>query len=418
MIEVKRSDVSIEADTRKVIMIFNKLTDLNRYELILQRFLGLSDNDIVSGLKYVDQKFGSRHYNFQPRLIEQFEQLETLLGKKIDTSQDGKRLLGAYVTKEYAIEGAALFNPSIVPHFDQPKPDKTRFILSFRPVGEEHISSLRFSTGTIDADNIINIAPHSYSTTGRISYKDSAPKEDYDVTFDDDIPLEDRVIWPAAPSETKGIEDVRLVRLSDGPARYIGTYTAYNGIDIKSKLLETDDFKHFRIRELKGEAVNDKGMAFFPRKINGKYHVISRQGSESLSIMDSDSLYDWHTYNLLQSPESPWEFVQMGNCGSPIETDEGWLLLTHGVGPMREYALGAMLLDLDNPSKVISMLKEPLMRPLENEREGYVPNVLYTCGWMQHNAHIVIPYAMSDVACSFALVETAELIDELRKSKT
>ncbi len=418
MVEVKRSDVSIEADTKKVIMIFNKLNDPKRYELILERFLSLSDDNIVSGLKYVDQKFSTRHFNFDHRLIEHFEQLETLLGKTIETSQDGKRLLGAYVTKEYAIEGAALFNPSIVPHFEQSELDKTRFILSFRPVGEEHISSLSFSSGTIDSDNAINIKRQNYSTTGKLSFTDPSTQEDYDVTFEDDVPLEDRVIWPAAPSETKGIEDVRLVRLADGPAKYIGTYTAYKGIDIKSKLLETDDFKHFRIRELKGEAVNDKGMAFFPRKINGRYCVISRQGSESLSIMHSDSLYYWDTYNPLQSPESPWEFVQMGNCGSPIETDEGWLLLTHGVGPMREYVLGAMLLDLDNPSIVISTLKEPLMRPMENEREGYVPNVLYTCGWMQHNAHIVIPYAMSDVACSFALVETEELIEELRKSGT
>ena len=416
MIEVKRSDIRIEADPKKVIMVFNRFTDINRYELILQRFLRLSGHDITSGLKYVDQKFGSRHFNFDQRLTGHFEQLETLLGKKIVTTNEGKRLLGAYVTKEYSIEGAALFNPSIVPHFDQPEPYKTRFILSFRPVGEEHISSLRFGTGTIDANNVIHISRQNYATTGKSSFPDSNSKEDYDVTFKDDVPLEDRIIWPCAPSETKGIEDVRLVRLTDGPAKFIGTYTAYNGVDIKSKLLETDDFKHFRIRELKGEAVNDKGMAFFPRKINGRYCVISRQGSESLSIMHSDSLYDWETFNPLQSPESPWEFVQMGNCGSPIETGDGWLLLTHGVGPMREYALGAMLLDLDNPSKVISMLKEPFMRPLENEREGYVPNVLYTCGWMQHNAHIVIPYAMSDAACSFALVETGELIDELKKN--
>ena len=416
MITVKRSDISIEADTKKVIMIFNELTDISRYELILQRFLHLSDNDITFGLKYVDQKFSARHYNFSQKLIEHFEHLEHLLGKKIETSNNGKRLLGAYVTKEYSIEGAALFNPSIVPHFDQSDPDKTRFILSFRPVGEQHISSLRFGAGTIDANNVLQINGQNYSTTGKYSFPDPDSKEDYDVTFDDEIPLEDRVIWPFAPSEINGIEDLRLVRLTDGPASYIGTYTAYNGIDIKSKLLETDDFRHFRIRELKGKAVNDKGMAYFPRKINNRYYVISRQGSESLSIMHSDSLYDWDTYSPLQSPEFPWELVQMGNCGSPIETNEGWLLLTHGVGVMREYALGAMLLELDNPSNVISTLKEPFMRPLENEREGYVPNVLYTCGWMEHNAHILIPYAMSDAACSFALIETAELIEELKRN--
>ena len=357
MVEVKRSDICIEADTKKVIMIFNKLNDSRRYEVILERFLSLSCDDIISGLKYVDQKFSSRHYNFDQRLIEHFEQLEYRLGKKIKMSEEGKKLLGAYVSQEYSIEGAALFNPSIVPHFDQPEPDKTRFILSFRPVGEEHISSLRFGTGTVDADNIIHISRQNYATTGKSSFPDLGSKEDYDITFSDEVPLEDRVIWPCAPSETKGIEDVRLVSLIDGPARYIGTYTAYDGINIKSKLLEIDDFKQFRIRELIGKVVHDKGMTFFPRKINGRYCVISRQGSESLSIMESDSLYDWDTYTPLQSPESPWEFVQMGNCGSPIETDEGWLLLTHGVGPMRKYALGAIASGFGQSCKSYSHVK-------------------------------------------------------------
>ncbi|MCF6352734.1 MAG: glycoside hydrolase family 130 protein [Cyclobacteriaceae bacterium] len=413
MIEVKRSDITIRADSKKVIMMFMKFSNNNRYHLVLERFYSLSKKDITTELAYVIEKYSSRHYNFSQRLTQHFNELEIRLGKKIDIDIDSKILLGSYVTQEYSIEGAALFNPSIVPHYEQLEPSKTKFIMSFRPVGEGHVSSISFGTGTICDNNSLQISNQTYSTPGMAVPTSSHSNEEYDVVFDNDIPIEDQVIWPYASSEKKGIEDVRFVQLKDGPVKYIGTYTAYDGNKIKSKLIGTNDFKKFQIRELKGEAIHDKGIAFFPRKIKGKYYAISRQGSENISIMNSESLYEWKEYSPLQSPLYAWDLLQIGNCGSPIETDKGWLVLTHGVGVMREYALGVMLLDLEDPSIVIATLKDPLMKPLENEREGYVPNVLYTCGWMEHKDTIIIPYAMSDSACSFATVKTEELLKEL-----
>jgi len=211
------------------------------------------------------------------------------------------------------------------------------------------------------------------------------------------------------------MEDLRMVKFEDGgQTNYLGTYTAYNGRNILSKMLETRDFKHFNIKNLKGSEIDNKGIAFFPRKINGKYYVLSRQGGESLAIMQSDDYMTWNAKQPLQVPTRAFELVQIGNCGSPIETPEGWLMITHHVGPLRRYTLGVTLLDLDQPHKVISMLRGPLMEPLETEREGYVPNVLYTCGWMEHKDSIVIPYAMSDVACGFASVKTRDLLDQLK----
>ena len=206
-----------------------------------------------------------------------------------------------------------------------------------------------------------------------------------------------------------------MVKFTDnGTTNFLGTYTAYDGKTILTKMLETTDFKHFKIRNLKGREVDNKGKAYFPRKINGKYVILSRQGGEKLAIMESDDYMTWNEKQPLQVPTRSFELVQIGNCGSPIETPEGWLMITHHVGPVRRYSLGVTLLDLEHPHKVISMLKEPLMQPLENEREGYVPNVLYTCGWMEHLDSIIIPYAMSDVACGFAKVKTNELLAQLK----
>jgi predicted GH43/DUF377 family glycosyl hydrolase len=183
-------------------------------------------------------------------------------------------------------------------------------------------------------------------------------------------------------------------------------------------MLETTDFLHFKVRNLKGSQVDNKGKAFFPRKVNGKYFMLSRQGGESMGIMQSDDYMTWNQKEWLQVPTRDFELVQVGNCGSPIETKDGWLMITHHVGPIRRYSLGVTLLDLDEPNKVISVLRQPLMEPLESEREGYVPNVLYTCGWMKHNDSILIPYAMSDVACGFAVVNIDELLMKLKEDKS
>jgi predicted GH43/DUF377 family glycosyl hydrolase len=257
--------------------------------------------------------------------------------------------------------------------------------------------------------------PHQlfYDTTEKMLW---LARSNYDLKFTKDKRISERVIFPVSENESRGIEDARFVRFinDDGEITYYATFTAYNGFNILPQLLETKDFFNFKIRTLNGDAVQNKGMALFPRKIKGKYMMISRQDGENMFIMVSDNPHFWHNAKLLQKPRYSWEFVQIGNCGSPIETDEGWILLTHGVGPMRKYCIGAYLLDLEDPSKVIGHLTEPLLSPNEEEREGYVPNVLYTCGAIIHNEELIIPYSMSDTASGIAVVSVKELLSRLQ----
>ncbi|MDC0601828.1 glycoside hydrolase family 130 protein [Aliiglaciecola sp.] len=234
----------------------------------------------------------------------------------------------------------------------------------------------------------------------------------YKLKFDCKHSVSERVIFPTSEVERGGIEDARFVQFYDenGAVTYYATYTAYNGLSILPQLIETTDFDNFKIVTLNGKAARNKGMALFPRKINGHYAMLSRQDGESNYIMFSDHLHFWHDAQLLQMPNEPWEFVQIGNCGSPIETNEGWIVLTHGVGPMRQYSMGAILLDLENPARVKARLIQPLLSPLETEREGYVPNVVYSCGGLINNNELLIPYAMSDMRSGMVSVNVNELI--------
>jgi predicted GH43/DUF377 family glycosyl hydrolase len=243
-------------------------------------------------------------------------------------------------------------------------------------------------------------------------------RSNYEVRFDPEHSLSERVIFPVSRNESSGIEDARFVRFvdDDGEATYYATYTAYNGWTILPQLIVTKDFLHFRMITLNGEYARDKGMALFPRKINGRYVMISRVDGENMYIMTSDNVHFWDEAERLQEPTDPWEFIQIGNCGSPIETPEGWLLLTHGVGPMRQYFIGATLLDLDRPSRVIGKLRDPLLVPNREEREGYVPNVVYSCGSLIHNEELIIPYAMSDRASTIAVVSVGDLLSALKSS--
>jgi predicted GH43/DUF377 family glycosyl hydrolase len=224
------------------------------------------------------------------------------------------------------------------------------------------------------------------------------------------------VIYPMADREIQGMEDVRLVRFvdDDGSVTYFGTYTAYDGSNVLPQMFETTDLRRFRVMTLSGQCARNKGMAMFPRKIDGQYMMVSRQDGENLYLMRSDNPHIWNDAELLQRPISPWESVQIGNCGSPLETDRGWILLTHGVGPMRQYCIGALLLDLDDPLKVIGRTQEPILVPTEEEREGYVPNVVYTCGGLIQGDKLILPYAMSDLATGFATVDLQELLDYMQ----
>ncbi len=237
----------------------------------------------------------------------------------------------------------------------------------------------------------------------------------YEVEYPEDSALCERILFPTSPTERNGIEDARFVEFidDDGSRTYYATYTAYDGHIILPQLLETEDFRRFRMFTLNGPEAQNKGMALFPRRIDGLYAVISRQDNENVYLMFSDHLHFWYEKKLLLKPSYPWEFVQLGNCGSPIETEAGWLVLTHGVGPMRRYCIGCFLLDRDDPARVIGRLREPLLSPNENEREGYVPNVVYSCGAVVHGGRMILPYAMSDYATSFAVVDLGELLDAL-----
>ena len=237
-------------------------------------------------------------------------------------------------------------------------------------------------------------------------------RSNYEVQFQPEQDLSERILFPATPSQRNGIEDARFTRFreDDGTHIYYATFTAFDGRVVVPELVETSDFLNFRFITLNGPAAENKGMAIFPRKIGGLYAMLSRQDNENIYLMFSDNVHFWNERRVLLKPAFPWELVQLGNCGSPIETDAGWLVLSHGVGPMRQYSIGAFLLDRDDPSKVIGRLREPLLKPNQSEREGYVPNVVYTCGALIHNGELIIPYGMADHATGFATVPLAEVL--------
>ena len=241
----------------------------------------------------------------------------------------------------------------------------------------------------------------------------------YDLQFKHDSDITERVIFPISDAESRGIEDARFVRFMDDDKseKIIATYTAYNGHAILPKLIVTEDFYSFRVLPLHGAGAQNKNLAIFPRKINGKYAMLSRIDGVNNYLMYSDRPTQWNNPVMIQQPRYPWEFTQLGNCGSPLWTEEGWLVITHGVGAMRRYCIGASLFDLDDPSKEIGRLKEPLLSPLEDEREGYVPNVVYSCGSIIHNNSLILPYAVSDYASTYAVVDLVELITALKRSQ-
>ena len=476
MIKAKRTKIKIKRNIKRVLPLLLKLNEKRNADII-SNILSLNEELVEKTLKNVFTKFENRHIDFKSILLDNYKTSTKKVKLPKNLTQKRKLLIGAYFTKEYSIESAALFNPSIVIHPDQRKikNDALRFIMSLRATGEGHISSVVFRTGLISKDGEIFIdKPENKSVAAKKSdnliYKKKfiserlqfeknvnleilkyLPKEftvkavnkiikniekknlfnlkdskkvlenifdtNYQVAFDKNISLNSKVLFPSSKAESNGMEDIRFVKFSDNNEhKYIGTYTAYSGITIQVQLIETYDFKEFKISSLYGNASRDKGMALFPEKINGKYAMIGRQEGDSITMMYSDNLYFWNEYTVIQRPERNWELTQLGNSSSPIKTPYGWLLLTHAVGPMREYVLSASLLDLNHPEKVLATLDKPLLSPNSREREGYVPNVVYTCGFIKHYDNLIIPYAMSDSATSFATVDINKLLKQLRKN--
>ena len=487
-LQVRRDGVLIESDkSRVIIKPFMPVSPVSpgyaaRMKRLLKRIMELTEQEAVVVLDDVFLEFRNRHRDLEGVFALRYEQIKNLLPPRYQPSKTKRLLIGSYFMCEYSLEAAALFNPSIVPHYDQSglKSGELRFIMSLRATGEGHISSIEFRTGIIDMKGetsldaagkfvttpTLNPNPLFESTEFLGKLKDehclnSSTKEivgsfgatftrsnllariagfkkrhkklsavqrrsvdllesfvelNYEIGFLEQLPISERAIYPVSSFEINGIEDARFVRFVDdnGVVTFYATYTAYNGKSIMPLLLETVDFSRFRVSSLSGEAAKNKGMALFPRKVNGRYAMISRQDGENLFIAFSDNAHQWKDPVDLMTPTYNWEFTQIGNCGSPIETEKGWLLLTHGVGPVRKYCIGAALLDLHNPAKVIGRLKEPLIAPDESEREGYVPNVVYTCGAILHNGRLIIPYAMSDHATRFASVSVEELLERMQ----
>ena len=390
-------------------------TDKTRANHIVERVLALPPDVAERQLNDVVENFLNRHRNLLQTFEARAAEMEDALADHAAFTQVQRQLVGAYFLNEYSFEASALFNPSIVAHPDQSgtPAGSLRFILSLRAVGEGHVSSLTFRSGLVAADGTVSIEPTARlaSSPDIVRLASGPGSDDIEVSFAAGRDLSERVIFPITEAQSNGIEDARFVQFAGTTQNiYYATYTAYSGRAIRSELIETSDFVSFRLSALKGSAAHNKGMALFPRKIDGKYAMIARQDNENLYLIYSDDLYTWDGGQPILKPKYPWEFVQIGNCGSPIELDEGWLLLTHGVGPVRKYSIGAALLDKKDPSKVLARLPEPLVHPDPSEREGYVPNVVYTCGAMRHRDKIIFPYAVSDTSCNFATIEIDSLI--------
>ena len=467
--KVRKSPIKLCASPKAVIAQFLKLPGETRVNNIIQRIKNLDDNEAKTLLEKVLKEFAHRHHNITSIFTDHFNKINNQHKNDLLLfSKNKKLLLGAFFTKEYSIQAAALFNPSIVPHPDQSalQQGKQRFIMSLRATGEGHISSIIFHTGIVDASGNIELdktsgyftkleknevaeynkdfvkeraaffkgfkmelfdtLPEKFTTAKAVEIISKMSDENsvnqfkeildtnYELKSSQHLPINEKVIFPNAKAESMGMEDVRFVKFEDnGISCYYGTYTAYNGHHIKTQLIETKDFDVFKIRTLYGDAISDKGMALFPEKVNEKYVMISRQGGEKINIMFSDDLYVWNEFQTLMEPLHTWELVQLGNCGSPIKTDKGWLLLTHGVGAMRTYVISAILLDLNDPTIILGRLGKPILKADEQEREGYVPNVVYTCGLLLHGDLLIIPYAVSDSATAFVTIELNDILNEL-----
>lgn len=362
--------------------------------------------------------FGERHWQTARMFEDRYREVEAALS--LDGSQFSetrKRLIGAYFCHEYTYAAAALMNPSIVPHPDQSgiRDGSCRFVMSLRAVGEGHISTVAFREGIAHDDGSFDLWPQSHFATS--VELDDATLTDADsavtVHRHSESSLSNTVIFPITEQQRNGLEDLRLVRFQhdDGSYEWIGTYTAFSGSSIRSELLRTRDFRSFVLEPIAGKAGRNKGMALFPEKIGGNYAMVSRQDGKNLFLLYSDRLDCWDDEGvLLMEPKYPWEFIQIGNCGSPVLTDAGWLIITHGVGAMRKYALGAALLDRDDPRKVLGRTVEPMLTAENADRSGYVPNVVYTCGVMRVGKQLLVPYGISDSAVGFASVAIDDLL--------
>jgi predicted GH43/DUF377 family glycosyl hydrolase len=388
-----------------------------RAQRLVDAVLSLGDREVGRQLQSVMHDFERRHWQTRKIFLRRFDQICDMLDLSLDGIGDKrKQLIGAYFCHEYSYCAAALMNPSIVPHPDQSGLDHQtmRILMSLRAVGEGHISSIAFREGLVSSNGAFQLAPEPPFATAADAPDLDGNYEDGPVTVfrQEDTNLSGMVIFPVTPAQANGLEDLRLTQFTheDGRQEYFGTYTAYSGSGIRSQLLRTETFREIGLIPMTGSAARDKGMALFPRKIGGRYMMVGRQDGQNLFLLTSDDLTHWDEGKLLMTPKFAWEFVQIGNCGSPILIDEGWLLLTHGVGAMRQYSIGAVLLDRDDPSKILGRTRHPILQAEDDDRNGYVPNVVYTCGGMRVGDQLFMPYGISDSSIGFAFLPLKELV--------
>lgn len=391
----------------------------DRAHRLIEDIAGLSEAQVDAEYQRVIHDFAERHWQTEQVFEQRYREVEAAhCLHDSGFSPQRQRLIGAYFCHEYTYAAAALMNPSIVPHPDQSGMDgrSCRFVLSLRAVGEGHISSIAFREGIVEADGSFQLWPQGHFAIAAEIDDETLADADASVTVhrNTESALSNCVIFPITEQQRGGLEDLRLVRFEypDGEVEWLGTYTAYSGRAIRSELLRTRDFHSFTLEPIHGSAGRNKGMALFPQMIDGRYAMIGRQDGKNLFLLCSDSLNTWDDAcsELLMEPKYPWEFIQIGNCGSPIRTDHGWLLLTHGVGAMRKYALGCALLDLNDPSRVLARSREPVLTAEDADRSGYVPNVVYTCGALMVGSNILIPYGISDSAVGFASTTAEDLL--------
>lgn len=383
----------------------------SRPEMVFDRIRALDPAMRTRMLGLLEKPMNERHRGVEKVFLRRFEDVRDQIGDG-DVDHDEKLLIGAYFSQEYAFESAALFNPSMVRLPDQTPSEEggVRFLLSLRGIGEGHISSVTFRTGEWGpGDRLVLDPPSAHGVPPQIERDEEGWVR---LACQDSQDVSETVIFPVLPSQRQGVEDLRLVNFTDhdGVESIIGTYTAFDGKDARQEMLRGIDLRTFEMRPLAGSMTGYKGMALFPRRIDGQFVMLGRQDSENIWLLRSDDLYAWDEGAPIMKPKYPWEFVQLGNCGSPIEIEEGWLVFTHGVGMVRGYCIGACLLDKADPSKVLARTPSPLLFPSAEQRGGYVPNVTYSCGGLLHGRRILLPYAIGDEYSAFAVADVDDLL--------
>ena len=389
-----------------------------------ERLCALSDTRCERLLETVRTHYAHRHPGWDGAVRARWGKVRAGLLDADGIGTVRQELIGAYFLCEYTFKSTAYFNPSLVfcPSRDVLPDGARRVVMSVRAVGEGHISSVAFRGGAVARDGTLTIdEPAGVYQAGRLTgyrLRDGSATESKaaQVEFDHDGDLSSRILFPLTEATSNGLEDMRLVAFEDGgETTYYGTYTAYDGRKIRSEMMETRDFERFDLHELEGDATRNKGLGLFPRKVRNHYAMLGRQDAERVWLLYSDDLGNWSGGDVLLEPAYPHEFVQMGNCGSPIETDEGWLVLTHGVGPVREYTIGAALLDLDDPSRVIARTSRPLLATDEADRHGYVPNAVYSCGGVVHEGRLVLPFGLADYETRCLDIAVADLTRQMAR---